>query len=196
LLEIEASGLGVPLRAASCCSRAFDSKYSSQAAASCNRYTSIYLRNEDFCAYIIYIYLEREYARVPESLDHQTQVWPAISGEWFVHAERLESMLPSKKVQWLLHDSWLLSEQAKILKISYKFSLIPRCVFRKTLNHTTWIAFLNNWKICTLSLTRKFFFVIFKSNTTLLNGIEWYNHLMIYALQILYYFTQLSKNTC
>lgn len=34
LLEIEASGFGVPLRAASCCSRALDSKYSSHAAAS------------------------------------------------------------------------------------------------------------------------------------------------------------------
>lgn len=37
LLEISASGFGVPLRAASCCSRAFDSKYSSHAAASCSR---------------------------------------------------------------------------------------------------------------------------------------------------------------
>lgn len=37
LLEISASGFGVPLRAASCCSRAFDSKYSSHAAASCPR---------------------------------------------------------------------------------------------------------------------------------------------------------------
>ena len=34
LLEIEASAFGVPLRAASCCSRALDSKYSSHAAAS------------------------------------------------------------------------------------------------------------------------------------------------------------------
>lgn len=37
---------------------------------------------------LIYIYHERAYARVPEFLDHQTQVWPAISGEWSVHAER------------------------------------------------------------------------------------------------------------
>lgn len=36
LLEIEASGFGVPLRAASCCSKALDSKYSSHAAASYN----------------------------------------------------------------------------------------------------------------------------------------------------------------
>jgi hypothetical protein len=32
---MDASGFGVPFRAASCCSRAFDSKYSSHAAASC-----------------------------------------------------------------------------------------------------------------------------------------------------------------
>jgi hypothetical protein len=37
-LAIEASGFGVPLRAASCCSSALDSKYSSQAAASCVKY--------------------------------------------------------------------------------------------------------------------------------------------------------------
>lgn len=110
LLEIEASGLGVPLRAASCCSRAFDSKYSSQAAASCNRFKSMSLRNKD---YWLYVYHQRAYARLPVSLDHQTQVWPAVSGGWFVHAEHLESMLPSKKEQWLLHDSWQPSEQVK-----------------------------------------------------------------------------------
>ena len=37
LLAMEASGLGVPFRAASCCSSALDSKYSSQAAASWRR---------------------------------------------------------------------------------------------------------------------------------------------------------------
>lgn len=36
LLAIDASGFRVPFRAASCCSKAFDSKYSSQAAASCS----------------------------------------------------------------------------------------------------------------------------------------------------------------
>jgi hypothetical protein len=35
LLAIDASGFLVPFRAASCCSKALDSKYSSQAAASC-----------------------------------------------------------------------------------------------------------------------------------------------------------------
>lgn len=37
--------------------------------------------------------------RLPVSLDHQNQVWPAESGGWSVHAEHLESMLPSKKEQ-------------------------------------------------------------------------------------------------
>lgn len=48
--------------------------------------------------------------RLPESLDLQIQVWPVVSSRWFVHAERLESMLPSKKEQWLLHDSSQQSE--------------------------------------------------------------------------------------
>lgn len=44
LLAMDASGFGVPFRAASCCSKAFDSKYSSHAAASCN--IEIYLQGK------------------------------------------------------------------------------------------------------------------------------------------------------
>jgi len=37
LLAIDESGFGMPLREASCCSNALDSKYSSHAAASCRK---------------------------------------------------------------------------------------------------------------------------------------------------------------
>ncbi|KAJ0491641.1 hypothetical protein HanIR_Chr12g0566041 [Helianthus annuus] len=48
LLDIDASGFGVPFLAASCCSRAFDSKYSSHAAASYNISYISYLVKPDF----------------------------------------------------------------------------------------------------------------------------------------------------
>jgi len=58
LLAIDASGFRVPFRAASCCSKALDSKYSSQAAASCQ----IYHKTIDYekSYYSLYHFEEKE----------------------------------------------------------------------------------------------------------------------------------------
>jgi hypothetical protein len=55
LLAIDESGFGMPLRAASCCSNAFDSKYSSHAAASCNN-NNVFNSREDQSIYPIFLY--------------------------------------------------------------------------------------------------------------------------------------------
>lgn len=49
--------------------------------------------------------------------DHLDQVWHVISAKLFVHAEHLRDMLPSMRVQLLLHGNLLQSvEQSKVQK--------------------------------------------------------------------------------
>lgn len=54
---------------------------------------------------------------LPVFEDHLVPVLLAVSEEWFVHAEHLRNMLPSRKEQLQWHDSWLQSRSTKIPRL-------------------------------------------------------------------------------
>lgn len=104
LLAIDASGFLVPLRAASCCSNALDSKYSSQAAVSYRRHSdSNFQRNSPMGnkIYLLSTFISRFKWELPEFVSHQVQVLLEEFAMLFVHAEHSVDMLPLGRVQWL-----------------------------------------------------------------------------------------------
>ncbi len=125
LLAMEASGFGVPFRAASCCSTALESKYSSHAAASCNLHPPSPLLSTDRILTIssqsalwktqhigqqkLPTICHESVMNEPVCGGHQDQVLLAKFAELSVHAEHSESMPPSRRVQLQWHGSLQLS---------------------------------------------------------------------------------------
>lgn len=132
LLEISASGFGVPLRAASCCSRAFDSKYSSHAAASCPRVDHACKTSDTIPIWSLkqcqtLTNTTQVHCRLwilqPECEGLLLQVWLWVYWVLFVRVAHSVNTPPLKKEQWQWHGSlqqsteWKWPSMRKIISI-------------------------------------------------------------------------------